>query len=112
MVYASFTATPMHDLMVTISLIFFLVDALALIQALYVSREMGLFVAGCVCLAVLVASATIYYTGHYVSVLPWAQRASFGLFTIWLGVWISVFLAYGCKKEKRPNHASERLPAA
>ena len=84
MVYASITITPMHDLMVTISLIFFLIAVLALIQALYVSREIGFFVSGCVCLVVLVASAAIYYTGYYVSVLPWAQRVSFALFAIWL----------------------------
>jgi hypothetical protein len=84
MVYASLTFTPLHDLMVTISLIFFLIAVLALTRALYVSREMGFFVAGCVCLVVLVASATIYYTGHYVSMLPWTQRISFALYAIWL----------------------------
>jgi hypothetical protein len=88
MVYASLTFTPMHDLMVTISLIFFLVAALALAQALYVSREIGFFIAGCVGLAVIVVTATIYYTGyfigHYNSALPWAQRASFALDTVWL----------------------------
>ncbi len=83
-VYASLTITPMHDLMVTISSIFLLVAVLALTQALYVNREIGFFVFGCVCFVVLVASATIYYTGHYVSVLPRAQRAWLVLFTVWL----------------------------
>ena len=45
MVYASLTFTPIHDLMVTISLIFFLVAAFTITQALYVSREIGFFVA-------------------------------------------------------------------
>jgi len=84
MVYASLTFTFMHDLLVTISLIFFLIAVCALIQALYVSREIGFFIAGGLCFVVLVASATIYYTGYYVSVLPWAQRATFVLFAIWL----------------------------
>lgn len=84
MVYAAFTLTPMHDLMVTIALIFFLFAICALLHALFRSRAIGFFVAGCLCLAVLVASAAIYYTGYYISALPWAQRASFALFAIWL----------------------------
>lgn len=84
MVYAALAFTPMHDLMVTISLIFFLVAALALTRALFEIGEMGFFVAGCVCLVVLLASATLYYAGIYVTVLPWAQRLSFPLFAVWL----------------------------
>jgi hypothetical protein len=84
MVYAAFTLTPMHDLMVMIALIFFLLAAMAILHALYHSRAVGFFVAGCLCLAVLVASAAIYYTGYYTSALPWAQRVSFALFAIWL----------------------------
>ena len=84
MIYASLTFTPLHDLMVTISLLFFLVAVFALTRALYTRRETGLFVTGCLCLVVLVASATLYYTGNYVLVLPWAQRISFAVFAIWL----------------------------
>jgi hypothetical protein len=84
MVYASLTFTPMHDLMVTVSLAFFVIAVLALLRSLYVSRGIGFLVAGCVCLMVLVASAAIYYTGHYGIVLAWAQRASFALFAVWL----------------------------
>ncbi len=90
MVYAFLAITPMHDLMVTISLIFFLIAVLMLTRALYISREIGFFVVGCVCFVVLVASATIYYTGQYVSLLAWAQRVTFALFVIWL-----VSLDYG-----------------
>jgi hypothetical protein len=84
MVYASLTFTPMHDLMVTISFGLFLAAVLALLRSLQASGHIGFFVGGCVCLAVLVASAAVYYTGIYVSILPWAQRVSFALFAIWL----------------------------
>ena len=84
MVYASLTFTPMHDLMVTISLIFFVIAVLALLQTLYASRKFDFLVAGCACLMLLIASATIYYTEMYVFALPWAQRASFAVFTVWL----------------------------
>ena len=84
MVYASLTFTPMHDLMVTISLIFFVIAVLGVLQALYSYRKFEFLVAGCVCLVLLIASATIYYTEMYVFALPWAQRASFAVFTVWL----------------------------
>ncbi len=84
MVYSAFTITPMHDLMVTISIVFFLIGVVPLTRALYVGRESLFFTAGCGCLAVFVASATIYYSGIYTSVLPWAQRASYSLFAGWL----------------------------
>src|SRR5205807_693163 len=50
MVYAALTFTPMHDLMVTISLVFLLVAMFALTQALHDGREIGFFVMGCACL--------------------------------------------------------------
>ena len=84
MVYASLTFTPIHDLMVTISLILFVIAVFALTRTLYVSHNLGLFVSGCVCFAALIASAAIYYTGHYVSLLTWAQRITFALFALWM----------------------------
>jgi len=74
----------MHDLMVTISLLFLLAAVISLLRGLYVNREISFLIAGIVSLVVLVASAMIYYTGLFVSVLPWEQRLSFGLLTIWL----------------------------
>jgi hypothetical protein len=84
MVYAGLTITPMHDVMVSISLAFLLVAVLSLLSALYVTNELLLFASGCLCLVILVASAAMYYTGLFVSVLPWAQRISFSLLAIWL----------------------------
>ncbi len=84
MVYASLTITPMHDLMVTISLVFLVVALVALMRALYANRETCFFIAGCVCFVVLVLSAAVYYASLFVIVLPWAQRVSFGMLTAWL----------------------------
>lgn len=84
MVYASLTFTAMHDLMITISLVFLLVAALALLYNLYLNREAWLLVLGCASLLVLIASATIYFSEQYTVVLPWGQRASFALLAIWL----------------------------
>jgi len=84
MVYSALTFTPMHDLMVAISLVFLLAAMVPLARRLYVNREVRFFAAGCVCLAVLISSATIYYTGILVFLLPWAQRLSFSLCALWL----------------------------
>ena len=84
MVYASLAFTVLHNLMVTIALGFFVVAVLALLQALYASRAMPFLVAGCACLVVLIASATLYYGDLYPEALPWGQRASFAFFAIWL----------------------------
>ena len=84
MVYSSLVITPMHDLMVTISIPFFVVAMLALLWVHYERRIIGFLITGIVCFVLLLTSVTIYYSGHFVSVLPWAQRTLFALFAIWL----------------------------
>jgi hypothetical protein len=84
MVYASLAFTPMHDLMVTISVTFFIAAVLALLRVLYTNRVIGFLLTGIACLVLLLTSVIIYYTGQFISVLPWAQRILFALFAIWL----------------------------
>ncbi len=84
MVYSVLTITSMHDLMVTISIPFFVVAMLALLRVLYVNRDLGFLAAGIACLALLIASVMIYYTGQLVIVLPWAQRILSLVLAIWL----------------------------
>ena len=84
MIYSALTITPMHDLMVTISLVFLLAALVPMVRELTRANERGFFAAGCICLAILGASAAIYYSGRFVVVLPWAQRVSFGLIAVWL----------------------------
>lgn len=83
-VYAFLAVTPMHDLMVTISLVFFVFADLALLRALYLGREAGFLVAGSVCFALLTASSAIYYSQQFMFLLPWAQRTLFALLAVWL----------------------------
>jgi len=83
-VYAALAVTPLHDLMVMISVVFFAIAVLALLRALYLGREVGFLAAGFACFALLVASTTIYYSQHFVVVLPWAQRILFVVCAVWL----------------------------
>jgi hypothetical protein len=84
MVYASLAFTPMHDLMIDISLVFFLVAVLALLRDLWRGGETAFLVTGCACLAVLVATSAIYYLGYLDAALAWGQRATFAVFVAWL----------------------------
>lgn len=83
-VYSAFTITPLHDVVVSISLLFFLVAIVTLLLALCRSGKTTLWITGLGCLVVLIASATSYYTGALNSLLPWGQRISFGMVTVWL----------------------------
>ena len=83
-VYAAFTITPMHDVMVTISLVFLLVALIPMVRSLFIGGEKRFSVVGCVAVGLLGISAAIYYSSHLVTVLPWAQRVSFGISAGWL----------------------------
>jgi len=84
MVYAFLTVTPMHDLLVSIALPFFVAAMSAAIHLLYVERRFALCWAGLICLGLLLASAAMYY-GHMLwNLLPLAQKVSFVACVSWL----------------------------
>lgn len=83
-VYSAFTVTPLHDLVVSVSLLFLLVAIVTLLLALSQAPKKAPWITGLGCLIVLIATATSYYTGALNSLLPWGQRISFGMLTVWL----------------------------
>lgn len=87
MVYAAFAVTPMHDLMVNVALVFYLVAVVAIGFRLWTERRFGMVVAGCGCLAVKLASATVYYGQLLEDWLPLLQKLSLVLWTAWL-LWL------------------------
>jgi hypothetical protein len=84
MVYAAFTMTVLHDLVVTISLLFFIAGVIPIGISLYKRRELGFFFTGLFCFTLMMLSAIFYYTGLFAVVLPWAQRSLYLFFAIWL----------------------------
>lgn len=85
MVYAFLAVvTPMHDLLVTIALMFFLAATVGILQMLRRARQAALFIAGLVCLVSLVYCALIYYGGIYVDLLAVTQKLTFALCVGWL----------------------------
>jgi len=83
-VYASLVVTPMHDLLVTIALLFFVTAVLAVLHLLHVARRRRLFWAGVACLAVLLTCAVMYYGDVCFAALPVAQKLTFGVYVAWL----------------------------
>jgi len=83
-IYAFLVVTPMHNLLVTLALLFFVTAVLAVLHLLYVERRLRLLGAGIVCFAFLIASATMYYGNAFWSLLPAAQKLTFTLYLAWL----------------------------
>lgn len=84
MVYALLTATPMHNLMVNIALVFFLVAVIAILRMLYQKRVFGLVIAGAACIVLKLASASMYYTNTLTEIWGVLQKLSFVLTTVWM----------------------------
>jgi hypothetical protein len=85
MVYAFLAVTtPMHDLLVSVALLFFVAAVLATSRMLYVAGETKAAVSGMICLTLLAVCAVIYYGNVLWFVLPIAQKLTFVLNTGWL----------------------------
>jgi hypothetical protein len=83
-VYTFLVVTPMHNLMITISLLFFITAVLATLHLLYTQRQTVLLAAGFVCVAVMLISCVMYYGNVFFSALPVAQKLTFVLFAAWI----------------------------
>ena len=77
----------MHDLMVTIALIFFVAADIALLDWLWQRRELPQWIAGLTSLALLLIASFVYYGQVATAVLPTLQKLSFLSSTGWL-LWL------------------------
>jgi len=84
MVYALLTATPMHNVMVNIALVFFIVAIVAIIYMLYRKQYYMLTILGAACIVVKSGSVSLYYTNTYTEVWGVLQKLSIILTTTWL----------------------------
>ncbi|MFN3243358.1 MAG: hypothetical protein ACE37K_17785 [Planctomycetota bacterium] len=84
MVYAALTVTPMHDLMVSIALLFYLAALFATLHLLRRERQRGAFWAGVVALVAKLGSAVLYYGDVGVDLLPLTQKLTLGWTLGWL----------------------------
>jgi len=92
-VYGFLVSTPMHDLMVTIGLLFSVTAMVATTHMLFVERRWRLFAMGVLSLALAAVAATLYYGHALYGVLPVVQKLSMAASTGWL-LWV-YYARYG-----------------
>ena len=83
-VYSLLTATPLHNLMFNIALVFFFVATVTIVYMLYRKQKYLLAIAGTACLCVTLFNVSLYYTNRYTDVWGALQKLSFLLTTCWL----------------------------
>jgi hypothetical protein len=86
-VYAAFTVTRMHDLMVTISIGFFVAAEIVLLDWVWRRRRRPEWMAGAASLALLLLAAFAYYRQVATVILPLLQKLVFLSSSGWL-LWL------------------------
>jgi hypothetical protein len=99
-VYAMFIATPMHDLMVTISLLFSFTVTGALLHVLYIQKKAGLLVGGLFALLLCLAAVVMYYGNMFWELLPIVQKSTYLASVAWL---LALYYQFGRAKREVPN---------
>ena len=87
MVYAALAVTRMHDLMVTIALVFFVAADIVLLDWLWKRRRLPQWIAGLTSLALLLTASFVYYRQVALAVLPTLQKLVFLSSVSWL-MWL------------------------
>jgi hypothetical protein len=84
MVYTALVVTPMHDVLIGVALLFFVVALLAIFHLLYLQRRFEMLGTGIACLALTLCNATMYYGEVLDRFLPIVQKVSLALWVGWL----------------------------
>jgi hypothetical protein len=83
-VFATLTVTLLHDLMVGLALVCFVVAFSAMLHMLYSERALGLLALGVLALATELGTAVLYFGQIFVEFLPAGQKAALALIGLWL----------------------------
>jgi len=82
-VYAFLIVTPMHNLMVSIALVFFLVTVVSMLHNLYLQKNIPLLIMGIVCISIPLINATLYYGDFIYEILPAVQKTGSLACAVW-----------------------------
>lgn len=82
-VYTFLIVTPMHNLMIGIALLFFLVTAGSMLHNLYLQKNRLLLSAGIISVSIPLINATIYYGDFIYGILPAVQKAGALACAVW-----------------------------
>lgn len=84
MFFASLIFTKYHDLMTVLSSLFGIFVVTGIIRAIYKSKLNAYKISGVFCILLLGLNNYIYYTHHYLSLLPLLQKCTFAIVLAWI----------------------------
>jgi len=84
MVYAFLVVTPMHDVLVGVALVFFVVAMLFTLHMVYLERRYWMLFAGVVSLVIPLINAVMYYGNVFYGFLPVVQKIGVFAWAGWL----------------------------
>lgn len=84
MSFAMLIFTKYHDLMTLISSIFGLLVVVGIIREIYKSNLLVFKISGILCIFLLFVNNYIYYTEHFIEVLPLLQKITFAAVLFWI----------------------------
>lgn len=82
-VYAFLIVTPMHNLVVSIALVFFIVTVVSMLHNLYLQKNNQLLVLGLACISIPLINATLYYGDFIYEILPAVQKIGAVACAVW-----------------------------
>lgn len=84
MISATLMFTKLHDLMTIISSLFGFLVVIGIIREIYKSEIQGYKLSGLLCILLLGLNNYIYYTQHFIEVLPLLQKITFAIVLLWI----------------------------
>ena len=84
--FTTLTVTLLHDVMVALALVCFVVALSAVLHMLYRERVLGLFALGILFVAIELGTAVLYFAQIFLEFLPAGQKAALVLMGLWLFV--------------------------
>ena len=82
--FATLTVALLHDVMVALALVSFMVAIVAMLHMLYRERALGLFALGVLFVAMELGTAILYFGQVLLEFLPAGQKAALILIGLWL----------------------------
>ena len=107
--FATLTVTLLHDLMVGLALVCFVVALSAMLHMLYRERLLGLFAIGILFIAFELGTAVLYFGQVFLEFLPAGQKAAMVLIGLWL---FAVQYKFGVPDATPHGSSADTWPAA
>jgi len=107
--FATLTVTLLHDLMVGLALVCFVVTLSAMLHMLYREPLFGLFAIGVLFIAFELGTAVLYFGQVFLEFLPAGQKAAMVLIGLWL---LAVQYKFGMPDATQHGSSADTWPAA